>query len=188
MCNCKTPLQPEPRIHAFPHRAGADCQSWVTCLAQCFSDCTSRPSWRLERSGSKILLLEVREWFSMSAEEQGVAPDGSEKRLSENSSAPRLPPSSYISADPHRHELGETPVERRSPLQFTSTPMRLLYDTPQRRGKSPSTPSLYHALVGPSTNSTLVPIGFRLRSDTDPLGESAGGGSEAIRAYLRQRT
>lgn len=52
--------------------------------------------------------------------------------------------------------------------------MRLLHDTPKKRGKSSPSPNLYHALVGASTNSTVVPLGFRVRPDIDPLGDLTG--------------
>jgi len=49
--------------------------------------------------------------------------------------------------------------------------MRLLHGSPKKRGRS-SSPNLYHALVRASTNSSIVPIGFRVQSDTDLLGDS----------------
>jgi len=71
--------------------------------------------------------------------------------------------------------VSRLPSEHRSPLRPTWVQMRLLHDTTKKHRKSSSSPNLYHALVGASTNSTIAPIGFRLRSDTDPLVESTGG-------------
>lgn len=72
---------------------------------------------------------------------------------------------------PKSHQLDPSSAVHNYTDQSTSNEMRLLHDTSKKPGKSPSSPNLFHALIGASTNSTIVPIGFRLRSDTDPLGE-----------------